>query len=74
MFGFFRRRSNEVLKERLKLTLAYDRAKLPPGVMEQLEEELLQVLRRYFETAGDLQVSVEYRGQHVIMTADLPLR
>ena len=42
-----RKRSKEKAKERLKLVLAYDRAKLSPGLVESLQRDLLEVLRRY---------------------------
>ena len=50
MFGLFRRkRSKDALKERLKLVLSYDRAKLTPGKMEELKQELLGVIGKYSE-------------------------
>ena len=45
---WWRRRSKEKAKERLKLVLAYDRARLSPGMVESLKRDLLEVLRRDF--------------------------
>ena len=44
---WWRRKSKEKAKERLKLVLAYDRARLSPGMVESLKRDLLEVLRRY---------------------------
>jgi cell division topological specificity factor len=74
MFGFFRRRkSKDDLKERLKLVLSYDRARLPPGKVEQLKRELLAVVEKYFPGDGDdLHVRFEQHGDRMTLIADLP--
>lgn len=52
MFSWMKgRRSKETLKDRLELVLAYDRAKIPPGKVEALRNDLLEVVRRYFRPA-----------------------
>ena len=45
---FWRKKSKDTLKERLKLTLAYDRAQLAPGLVDELKRDLIEVLKRYF--------------------------
>lgn len=74
MFGFFRRRrSKDDLKQRLKLVLSYDRARLSPGKMEQLKRELLGVVEKYFPSDGDdLNVRFEQHGDRMVLIADLP--
>jgi len=76
MFRLFgRRRSKDHLKERLKLVLSYDRAKLTPGKMEDLKAELLQVIGKYFpadETEYD--VKLEQHGDRMVMVANLPVK
>lgn len=74
MFGFFRRRkSKDDLKQRLKLVLSYDRARLSPGKMEQLKRELLAVVEKYFPSDGDdLDVRFEQHGDRMVLIADLP--
>ncbi|MEX2534891.1 MAG: cell division topological specificity factor MinE [Trueperaceae bacterium] len=75
MFRLFgRRKSKDELKERLKLVLSYDRAKLSPGRMEELKNELLEVIRRYFPAGEtDYDVKVEQRGDRMVFVANLPL-
>jgi cell division topological specificity factor len=71
---FGRRRSKDELKERLKLVLSYDRAKLSPGHMEDLKNELLEVISRYFPAEQtDYDVRVEQQGDRMVFVANLPL-
>ena len=72
---WWRRRSKEKAKERLKLVLAYDRARLSPGVVERLKRDRLEVLRRYFPAQEEgLSVALEERGEKMVLVADIPLR
>jgi len=72
---WWRRRSKEKAKERLKLVLAYDRARLSPGMVERLKRDLLEVLRRYFPAQEEgLSVALEERGEKMVLVADIPLR
>jgi cell division topological specificity factor len=72
---WWRRKSKEKAKERLKLVLAYDRAKLSPGMVENLKRDLLEVLRRYFPAREEgLSVALEERGERMVLVADIPLR
>mgnify|MGYP003475694300 FL=1 len=72
---WWRRRSKEKAKERLKLVLAYDRARLSPGMVESLKRDLLEVLRRYSPAQEEgLSVALEERGEKMVLVADIPLR
>ena len=71
---FNRNKSKDHLKERLKLVLSYDRAKLSPGSMEELKKELLTVIQKYFPAdEADYSVKVEQQGDRVVLVANLPL-
>lgn len=76
MFGLFgRRKSKDHLKERLKLVLSYDRAKMSPGSMEELKRELLGVIKKYFPAEEtDYDVKVEQQGERMVLIANLPVR
>lgn len=76
MFRLFgRRKSKDHLKERLKLVLSYDRANLSPGRMEDLKNELLEVIGRYFPASeNDYDVTVEQQGDRMVFQANLPLK
>ncbi|MCL4454186.1 MAG: cell division topological specificity factor MinE [Deinococcus sp.] len=72
---FWRKKSKDTLKERLKLTLAYDRAQLAPGLVDELKRDLIEVLKRYFPSEQEgLEVSVEQRGERMVLVANLPIR
>ncbi len=71
---FNRNKSKDQLKERLKLVLSYDRAKLSPGSMEELKNELLTVIQKYFPSEeADYSVKVEQQGDRVVLVANLPV-
>ncbi len=76
MFGLFRRKkSRDALKQRLKLVLSYDRAKLTPGKMEELKGELLGVIAKYFPSdAEDYDVRFEQQGDRMVLVANLPIK
>lgn len=76
MFGLFgRKRSKDQLKERLKLVLSYDRAKLSPGKMEDLKAELLEVIGRYFPAEdSEYDVKLEQQGDRMVLIANLPVK
>jgi cell division topological specificity factor len=76
MFGLFnRRRSKDNLKERLKLVLSYDRAKLTPGRMEELKGEMMAVITKYFPAdESEYDIKLEQQGDRVVFVANLPVR
>ncbi len=75
MWFWRRRKSKEKARDRLKLVLAYDRAKLPPGKLEGLKAELLEVLKRYFPAdETGVEVRLEERGENVVLIAEVPVR
>ncbi len=73
MFSWLKRgRTKETLKDRLELVLAYDRAQIPPGKVEALRNDLLEVVRRYFPT-GQSSIEIEQRGDMVVLLANIPI-
>ena len=76
MFGLFgRQKSKDTLKERLKLVLSYDRSGLPPGKMDELKNELLEVIGKYFPTdENTYDVSLEQQGDRMVLVANLPAK
>jgi len=69
----WQRKSKDTLKERLKLVLAYDRAHLSPGMVEQLKQDLLAVLKRYFPDEESLEIQVETMDDKMKLQADVPI-
>ncbi len=70
--GFNRKGSKDTLKDRLELVLAYDRAKIAPGKVDALRQDLLEVVRKYFPTEGS-NIEVEQRGDTIMLVANIPL-
>ena len=61
-------------KDRLALVLIHDRTDLPPGTLEALKNELIEVISRHVEIdpqAVTIEVSQEGREQRLL--ADIPL-
>jgi cell division topological specificity factor len=70
-----RRGSANTAKERLRLVLTHDRATLPPGAMEALRDELIEVISRHVEvdrSAVRLEITQEGRSQSLF--AEIPLK
>ncbi len=65
--------SKDTLKDRLKVVLAYDRAHLSPGMVEQLKQDLLAVLKRYFPDEENLSIYVETLDDKMKLQADVPI-
>ena len=73
MFSFFnRKRSKDTVKDRLAMMLVYDRAKIAPGKVDALREDLLAVVKKYFPTEGS-NIEVEQRGDTITLVANIPL-
>ncbi len=73
MFNFLRgKRSKDELKDRLSLVIAYDRAQIPPGTVDALRRDLMEVVQRYFPIEGS-NVDIEQRGETVVLVANIPL-
>lgn len=71
-------RSAEVASERLQLVLKYDRARLPPGLVNLLKDELLDVIRRYLDVVEDsIEVTIASGGSRgnapMALVANVPV-
>jgi cell division topological specificity factor len=63
--------SGDVAKERLKVVLEYDRARLSPGELELIRDEIIQSISRHVEVARDgVEVKLEPGGR---LVAEIPL-
>ena len=66
--------SANAAKERLKLVLIHDRTDLPPAMLEELKDAIIQVISRRIEidpSAVRIEMAQEGREQRLI--ADIPL-
>lgn len=67
--------SANTAKERLQVLLIHDRTHLPPGMMEDLREELIAVISRHMDvdrSAVRIEMAKEGRTQRLL--ADIPIK
>lgn len=62
-------------KERLQLLLIHDRTDLPPGLMEDLRDELIEVISRHLAVdRGGVRIEITQDGRKQRLLADIPLQ
>jgi len=70
-----RKKSASKAKERLKLVLIHDRTELPPGVMEDLKEDLIRVISRHVDVdRNSVHIEFAQEGRDSRLIADIPLQ
>ena len=69
------KKSKDVAKERLQFILVQDRVKLSPAEMDDMQEELLGVIKKYIDV-DDQQIEMEVNREEEMMalTANFPLK
>ncbi|HEY4717409.1 MAG TPA: cell division topological specificity factor MinE [Anaerolineales bacterium] len=67
--------SANTAKERLRLVLIHDRSTLPPGAMEELRDELIEVISRHVDVdRGAVRLEITQDGRSQRLLADIPLK
>lgn len=67
--------SKDTAVERLRLVLVHDRARVSPGLMESLKEELIQAISKYMEIDEQgIQVDLNNTDQRASLVANIPVR
>ena len=73
MWFLNRKKTKDVLKERLKVVITYDRAKMSPGDMEELKSELHKVVARFFPNEDQkINVEIEQHDNSMRVVANVP--
>ena len=64
--------SSSLARQRLKLVLEYDRAQLPPGILEEIKDEIVRIISRHasVDPAG-VQVALRSGGRLIL---EVPLQ
>lgn len=66
--------SGQVAKQRLQMVLTHDRADLPPGLLEEIKDEIIQVIARHTAVDADnVVVHLEQSAQKNQLIAEVPL-
>lgn len=66
--------SANTAKERLQLVLIHDRTDLPPGVMESMRDELIDVISRHVDVdREDVHLKIQQDGRQQFLLAEIPL-
>ncbi|KAA3648852.1 MAG: cell division topological specificity factor MinE [Chloroflexi bacterium] len=69
-----KRGSASSAKDRLQMVLIHDRSNLPPGVMDALRDELIEVISRHVKVRkSDVQIEIAQDGRKQRLVADIPL-
>jgi cell division topological specificity factor len=62
-------------KERLKFVLIHDRSEIPPGVIDLLKDEIIEVISRRIDIDADsVRIEMSQEGRQQRLIADIPLR
>ena len=66
--------SGQMAKQRLQMVLIHDRADLPPGMLELIKDDIIQVIARHTAIDTDkVVVHLEQDTQENRLVAEIPL-
>ncbi len=68
--------SKDVAKERLQLVLSHDRMEIPPGVLDALKDDLIQVISKYMEideSGIDVRINDKDSSEGRSLVANIPV-
>ncbi|GAA0177351.1 cell division topological specificity factor MinE [Clostridium sediminicola] len=76
---FSSKSSKDVAKDRLKLILIHDRAKISPALLEMMKSDLLKVIEKYMEIDNDdvevrLTDAEDIKGSFPALVASIPIK
>lgn len=72
LFGFRRRNTSSIAKDRLKLLLNAERINCSPSVLIMLKNDLIKTVNKYIVVDED-KVSVKYTAAPPSLTAHIPI-
>lgn len=78
MMEFARKRgpstSRNTANDRLHMVLAHDRIGTSNGVMEQMKDEVIQVIRKHLDVDAQPEVNLTSRGRQSVLDINIPLK
>lgn len=67
-------KSGSLAKERLRLVLIHDQAKVSPELLETLRGEIIEVISKYMEIdSNSLEMGLQQRNGSVALAANIPI-
>lgn len=74
LFGKSEKPSGQVARDRLKLVLINDRAKVSPEVMNHLRDDIIRVISNYMEiNQRDMEITLANDDDSVALVANIPV-
>lgn len=74
LFGRQRAASKDVAKERLQVVLVYDRARIAPGLLDTLKDEIISGISKHIEVdRSRVELSLAHDDGKSRLVADIPL-
>lgn len=74
MFGKESASSKKMAKERLRLVLVHDRARISPSMLDRLREDLIKTISNYMEVDQDaLEIKLCQDDGKVALVANIPV-
>jgi len=66
--------SSDVAKDRLVMVLVHDRAKITPGMLDQMKDEMISVISRYIQIEAEgVEVTFTQDGRESRLVANIPV-
>lgn len=66
--------SGQMAKQRLQMVLIHDRADLPPGLLELIKDDIIEVIARHTAVdTANVVVHLEHNAQENRLIAEVPL-
>ena len=66
--------SSDVAKQRLQLVLVHDRAKISPGLLALIKDDIINVISRHIEIdRNGVEINFSQQGRESRLVADIPL-
>ena len=65
----------EIARKRLELILLYDEAEISPGMMDNMKQEVIEVIKKYFKIdESQINLVLEKEDGSVALVANIPIK
>lgn len=70
-----RKSSKEIAKDRLRVVLIHDRAKISPETLDALKNDIIKVISNYMDiNQHEMEISLENDSNSVALLANIPVK